>query len=57
MKRAAAYEKLRHLIEELDHYIRDGRPKSPRELAARHEARLLREKLLSRVQSFEVVWH
>ena len=57
MKRAAAYEKLRHLIEELDHFIQEKRPGSPRELAARHEARLLREKLLSRVQSIEVVWH
>ena len=56
MNRAAAYEKLRHLIEELDHYIRESRPKSPRELAARHEARLLREKLLSRKHSFEVAW-
>ena len=56
MNRTQAIQKLRSLIQELDYFISHKRPANPREAAARHEARMLRQKLVARVQTHDVGW-
>ncbi len=56
MNRNEAIQKLRGLIQELDYFISHKKPQNSAEAAARHEARMLREKLIARVQSLDVAW-
>ena len=56
MNRTEAIQKLRSLIRELDYFISHKRPANSAEAAARHEARMLREKLVARVQTHDVGW-
>ena len=56
MNRTEAIEKLRSLITELDYFIAHKRPANSAEAAARHQARMLREKLVARVQTHDVSW-
>ena len=54
MNRTEAIQKLRSLIRELDYFISHKRPANSAEAAARHEARMLREKLVARVHTHDV---